>query len=83
MKYELPSQYFATKATVIEAQNRKLKAHLLQGRTIDPLQALSWYGIMRLSARIYDLRRQGMEIRTVRVKDRNKSYARYSLIKEA
>lgn len=77
--YKLPSVYFSTRADRIESQNRRLKSHLLQGRSIDPIQALAWYGIMRLSGRIYDLRREGMNIVTTRVHVKNKTYARYSL----
>ena len=40
--------------------------HLQQYGSITPMTALNRYGCMRLGARIYDLKRQGHDIRTVR-----------------
>jgi pyruvate-formate lyase-activating enzyme len=43
-------------------QNDMILNHLRTNGSITPLQALDLYGIMRLGARIYDLRRQGEQI---------------------
>ena len=54
---------------------------------ITPLEALNYYGCMRLGARIYDLKRRGVDIVTEKVTDRNRygknvSYARYRVPRE-
>ncbi len=61
-------------------QNDIVLAHLRTSGPITPLQALREYGIMRLGARIYDLRRQGVPITQKLVKGkRRKHYAEYRL----
>ena len=45
-------------------QTDKLYRYLKMYRTIDPMQALRELGIYRLGARIWDLREQGINIRT-------------------
>ena len=42
-----------------QAQVDRLRAYLLSGRTINPLEAWKALGIYRLSARVFDLREQG------------------------
>lgn len=54
------------------SQNDRLLAYLKKGRSIDPLNAWSRMGIYRLSARIYDLRQQGIEISSRLVEVENK-----------
>lgn len=46
----------------ISTQCAQIRAHLLSGRSITPLEALDLYRCFRLGARIYDLRKEGMEI---------------------
>jgi hypothetical protein len=46
----------------IESQNKRILAYLKSGRKITPLDGLYAFGTMRLSARIYDLRRRGEAI---------------------
>ena len=46
----------------ISTQCAQIKAHLQSGRSITPLEALDLYGCFRLGARIYDLRKEGMDI---------------------
>ena len=48
----------------MEAQNKLIRQYLESGKVITPLEALHLYNCFRLSARIYDLRRQGMTIRS-------------------
>jgi hypothetical protein len=62
-------------------QDKTILAHL-QDRTITVKEAISLYGIYRLSARIYNLRRSGFNISShlILTSDR-KRFARYQLIK--
>ena len=64
------------------SQNERILDHLIEKRTINPLQALSLYGCFRLSARIFDLKERGINIEKHIEKDRNtgKEYAVYTLI---
>ena len=54
------------------------KEALLQGRTITPLDALNEIRCFRLGGRIYDLRKDGMDIKTEIAEDGH--YAKYSLV---
>ena len=47
----------------MEAQNKMIRQYLEKGHRLTPLDALYRFSCFRLSARIYDLRRQGMTIR--------------------
>ncbi len=61
------------------SQNNKIKSYLDNGGTLTPLKALSKFGVMRLAARIADLKELGMNISTEMVKDKftGKRYAEY------
>ena len=62
-----------------KTQKQKVLLRLLKGRTITPLQALNWYGSLRLGAIIFELRKQ-YEIKTEYIKVGDHKYvARYSL----
>lgn len=63
-------------------QTEKILRHLEQFGSITPLEALEEYGIMRLGARIWDLKHAGYSIKTEDVTGRNRfgertRYARY------
>lgn len=45
-------------------QNEQVLRHLLNNKKITSLEAVELYGIMRLGARIYDLKKQGYQIKT-------------------
>ena len=62
-------------------QSEMILAHLKSGKPITPLEALKAYGVYRLGARIWDLKRQGHPIRLELVSDRKtkKHYASYRL----
>lgn len=51
--------------------------------SITPMEALRLFGCYRLGARIYDLRKSGMKIRTLKMDDMNRvsgkstTYAKY------
>lgn len=69
-------------------QNDKVLMYLQQFGSINPLQALSDLGIMRLASRISDLKSMGYEIEKRMVTGKNRygesvSYAEYSLKDEA
>jgi len=70
-----------TPEEVIESQNKMLLNHLMRGWTVTPIDAMELFGILRLGARIWDLRKKGYSITTTLVKDGNKRYASYKLIK--
>lgn len=64
------------------SQNELVLKHLQRYGSITPLQAFDLYGIMRLGARIYDLKRQGENIRVHMEQRENRfgdtvRYARY------
>lgn len=61
------------------SQEDKIYKLLMSGKSITPLIALRRFGIMRLGARIYALREQGVKINTVIIKQRGKRYAEYSI----
>lgn len=51
-------------------QEKAILRWLRSGNRITPLEALKRFGTLRLGARIYDLRRNGYNIKTDRVKTR-------------
>jgi hypothetical protein len=74
--------------TLIESQNKRIRRHLESGRSITALDALYMFGCFRLGARIYDLKQQGLKIKSEIVEvtlpavfDNKKSFAKYTLVK--
>jgi hypothetical protein len=64
----------------LKPQTRKVLNHLTKRRSISPMEALTVYGIYRLSACIYDLRKVGIKIKTNMRKDAaGHNYARYEV----
>jgi hypothetical protein len=61
-------------------QTEQIRAHLLSGRDITPLEALDRYGCFRLAARVSDLRAEGLDVQTVTEEHNGKRYARYRLV---
>lgn len=53
-------------------QNEKVLRHLNDYGSITSLEALNGYGIMRLGARIYDLRSEGYPIVSEMTRSRNR-----------
>ena len=47
------------------SQNNELRAALLAGRSLTPMDALRDFGCFRLAARVADLRREGLPIECV------------------
>lgn len=65
-------------------QADRILRHLQDFGSITPVTALWDYGIMRLGARIWDLKRRGYDIRTEREEGLNRygertAYARYRM----
>ena len=61
-------------------QTEQIRAHLVSGRDITPLEALDQYGCFRLAARVADLRATGLDVQTVTEEHNGKRYARYRLV---
>lgn len=47
------------------SQNKKIACYLKSGRSLTQAEAVDLFGIYRLSARIFDLREHGMDIKTI------------------
>jgi len=65
-----------------ETQRAAIRRHLEREGRITPLDALDLYGCMRLGARIWELRQDGLPIATHRPSE-GKQFAIYTLEKEA
>jgi hypothetical protein len=59
---------------------KKIEAWLRRGCRLTPLQALEKWGCMRLGARIYELRKGGMDIRTTPITRNGKTFAQYKAV---
>jgi Helix-turn-helix domain len=66
-------------ALKLDPQTRKVLAHLSSGQDINPLLALNAYGVMRLAARIHELRKAGYSIETRREKRGDHTVAVYAM----
>lgn len=62
-----------------DSQNALIKGWLLNGYSITALDALNMFGCFRLSARIANLKEQGMNITTEMVEVNDKRIAKYYL----
>jgi hypothetical protein len=61
------------------SQAIRVLGHMKRHGKINPMQALKYYGTMRLASRVNDLRNQGHSIETTIVERRGKRFAEYSL----
>ena len=61
------------------SQTTQIQNHLEQGNTLTAIEALNLFGVFRLSARVKNLRDNGMNIITETVTKDNKSYAKYRM----
>lgn len=59
------------------SQKTQIKAHLEKGLPISPMMALKHYKVMRLAARIEELRKDGLPINSEKV--RSPDGARYAV----
>lgn len=65
----------------LDSQNALIKGWLLNGKSITPMEALNMFGCFRLSARIANLREDGLPVVTDMVTINDKRVARYYLQK--
>ena len=56
-----------------------VRAHLLRGKPITPIQALNLFGCFRLAAIIFNLKAEGFTIETEMVYRKGKKWASYTL----
>lgn len=63
------------------SQLTQIRQHLKSGKSISPLMALRLFGCLRLSARIQNLRDEGMNIKTEMYYSKEYRYAKYKLVK--
>jgi hypothetical protein len=63
----------------MKTQKQQIRAYLTKGKSITPIDALNKFGCFRLSARIADLRDEGLNIATKYVTKGNKTFASYSV----
>jgi hypothetical protein len=61
------------------SRTQKLLNHLLRGNTVNGRQALTRFGIYRLSAAIFNFRKKGIEIETVMTERAGNKYATYKV----
>ena len=59
------------------SQLTDIKTHLTKGNSLTAMDALEQYDCFRLSARINDLRNEGMNIKTYIMQINNKRIAKY------
>lgn len=56
-----------------------VRAYLLRGKALTPIQALNLFGCFRLAAVIFNLREEGFTIETEMVHRKGKKWASYTL----
>lgn len=59
--------------------NERILEYLQKGNSITPIEALDKFGCFRLSARIWELKKDGYDIETVIETNGNKKFASYRL----
>lgn len=62
-------------------QTQLIQKHLEDGNTITAIEALDLFGCMRLAARINDIKKLGMVIKTEMVTNGGKTFAVYGVAK--
>ena len=63
----------------IRTQKQNILKHLQDGSSITPLTALESYGCFRLAAIVFDLKKEGWNIKTNIKKNSKKKFAVYNL----
>lgn len=66
-----------------ETQNKQVLNWLKSGQTLTQFTAASYFGIYRLGARIYDLKKQGYQIESKLEFEGSKHWAIYSIKKDS
>ena len=60
-------------------QTEQILNHLKRGKSITPIQALNRFGCLRLSARIWEIKESGVEVKSKLESKNGKTYAKYFL----
>ena len=65
-------------------QKQRILEYLKNGNSLTPLDALQLFGCFRLSGRIWDLKRDGYDIKSTIIKDENtgKYYSKYWICRD-
>lgn len=63
----------------MESQNKQIRKYLESGYSITAIDALNLFGCFRLASRIYDLKQQGMDIKSELVYKNGKRFAQYRI----
>ena len=53
--------------TIKKTQREAIREYLEDGKTLTPLEALSLFGCFRLATRIFELKKQGLDIKFIHV----------------
>ena len=64
----------------MRTQNERILAYLTRGQALTPMTALNRFGVLRLAARIAELKKRGHDIRTHMVRRKSKVFAAYRLV---
>ena len=64
------------------SQGDKILSYLQSGNYLTPLDALNLFGCFRLGARIYDLKKRGINVHSEQMSDNGKTFAKYYIPKE-
>jgi uncharacterized protein (DUF2384 family) len=62
-----------------KSQNERIRTALERGEKLTPIGALKRFNCLRLAARVEQLRRAGMPIRTHKITRNGSTFAQYSL----
>jgi len=69
----------------MKSQEKEIKKYLLTGKSLTQLDALYLFNCFRLGARVYDLKKKGMNIKTEMIEitsgGKKKLVAKYKLLK--
>lgn len=61
------------------SQEDAILKYLEAGYSLTPIEALQLFGCFRLGARVWDLRRAGVDVRSRTIKDNGKHFSQYFL----
>jgi len=63
--------------TNTKSQNARIAANLSNGKKLTGLQALRLFGCFRLASRVWDLREQGLDIKSKFITRNGKTFSQY------
>lgn len=63
----------------MNSQNVKILKHLMNRKTLNPIQAMTMFGCMRLAARIKNLRNAGYVIISETINKNGKRFSQYRM----